>query len=428
MAKPFHENKETPNINFGIFQQELVGIVDEIKSHNSTSIFGKMGLFGGKKKIEVSHIDGSIIAQKFLDNKEVTRTVNELDKDPRNAMLRLKLVNTLMNASQDHELPDYKNLMLQAAIPVYLGDITPTILQVTIIVYQAYLTKLQNVHKQNMMAIRSTVLKNVNMGDIDVEEEAAGSGKKGKPAAAANTGVKSKEAVLTEIKVAEALLEKSRDVLANVKSKMSISLSHEEVEDVTVQGQAASSFFGGGSQGPSIQKQNMVIGKSVKAIEALKPLPILNSAGLNLARQIGRIDDKLSYPLVMEGRLHMQALRYQLLRIEAGDRNAREGMAPTFNQTVVAYRKAMKLVSKVSPKKADLPVLTEFANLTYYGFVHRDLMRLTVDGVKSLLKLGQGAVDAAVLINPQFTSLQGRLQNAKHQLDGDGGAVRAKMR
>jgi len=144
----------------------------------------------------------------------------------------------------------------------------------------------------------------------------------------------------------------------------------------------------------------------------------LQGAGLDLAQQLGRIDNKLTYPLVMEGRIHMQALKYQLLRVESGDRSARENMAPVYNLAVVAYRKALKLTSKKTPKKADLPVLTEFGNITYYGFIHRDTMRFTEEGIKTLVKLGKDSVDAAVNIDDSFVPLQKRLETSLNQLTG----------
>ena len=54
----------------------------------------------------------------------------------------------------------------------------------------------------------------------------------------------------------------------------------------------------------------------------------------------------------------MQVLKYELLRIESGDATSRENMANVYNLAIVAYRKALKLTSKTTPKKADLPVLT----------------------------------------------------------------------
>ena len=395
------ENQKTPNVNFINFQRQLRGIIKDIKEHKKK--VGLKKLFGSKH--ENMHVNGSILLKDAPDNKEIVKYVKQLDKEPSNVESRLMLVNAVLAASKDHPLSAHLNLMLQAAIPIYLGDINPTILQIVVHTYRSYLERLGNIHKQNMMAIKSTVLKNVNMSGIDVSDEDT-----------EDTHVRDGESIKTEIQIAESLIENCEPVIQSIKTKMTSSLSHEEIEELTAEGKASSSFFGGGEEKVNPNKQNMIIGKAVQAIEMLKQIPLLQGAGLDLAKQLGRIDSKLTYPLVMEGRIQMQALKYQLLRIESGDRTARENMAPVYNLAIVAYRKALKLTSKSTPKKADLPVLTEFGNVTHYGYIHRDLMRFTEEGVKTLVKLGKDSVDAAVTVDDSFVPLQKRLENSLTQL------------
>ena len=395
------ENQKTPNVNFINFQRQLRGIIKDIKEHKKK--VGLKKLFGSKH--ENMHVNGSILLKEAPDNKEIVKYVKQLDKEPSNVESRLMLVNAVLAASKDHPLSAHLNLMLQAAIPIYLGDINPTILQIVVHTYRSYLERLGNIHKQNMMAIKSTVLKNVNMSGIDVSDEDL-----------EDTHVRDGESIKTEIQIAESLIENCEPVIQSIKTKMTSSLSHEEIEELTAEGKASSSFFGGGEEKVNPNKQNMIIGKAVQAIEMLKQIPLLQGAGLDLAKQLGRIDSKLTYPLVMEGRIQMQALKYQLLRIESGDRTARENMAPVYNLAIVAYRKALKLTSKSTPKKADLPVLTEFGNVTHYGYIHRDLMRFTEEGVKTLVKLGKDSVDAAVTVDDSFVPLQKRLESSLTQL------------
>ncbi len=395
------ENQKTPNVNFINFQRQLRGIIKDIKEHKKK--VGLKKLFGSKH--ENMHVNGSVLLKDAPDNKEIVKYVKQLDKEPSNVESRLMLVNAVLAASKDHPLSAHLNLMLQAAIPIYLGDINPTILQIVVHTYRSYLERLGNIHKQNMMAIKSTVLKNVNMSGIDVSDEDL-----------EDTHVRDGESIKTEIQIAESLIENCEPVIQSIKTKMTSSLSHEEIEELTAEGKASSSFFGGGEEKVNPNKQNMIIGKAVQAIEMLKQIPLLQGAGLDLAKQLGRIDSKLTYPLVMEGRIQMQALKYQLLRIESGDRTARENMAPVYNLAIVAYRKALKLTSKSTPKKADLPVLTEFGNITHYGYIHRDLMRFTEEGVKTLVKLGKDAVDAAVTVDDSFVPLQKRLESSLTQL------------
>ena len=401
-AKEPKENPKTPNVNFISFQGILREIIKDIKHHNKKE--GLKKFFGSKN--ENPHVDGSILLKDAPDNKEVVKYVKQLDKEPTNAETRLHLVNAVMAAKKDHGLSSQLNLMLQAAIPIYLGDITPTILQIVVHSYRSYLERLGNIHKQNMMAIKSTALKNVNMSMIDVNDSDA-----------EDTHVKDGESVQTEIRIAESLVENCEPVIQSIQTKMNSTLSHEEIEELTAEGKASSSFFGGSAEKTNPNKQNMIIGKAVQAIEMLKQIPLLQGAGLDLAKQLGRIDNKLTYPLVMEGRIQMQILKYELLRIESGDATSRENMANVYNLAIVAYRKALKLTSKTTPKKADLPVLTEFGNVTHYGFIHRDLMRFTKEGVTNLVKLGKETVDAAVTIDESFVPLQKRLESSLNQLN-----------
>jgi hypothetical protein len=412
-AKEAKENPKTPNVNFISFQRQLRGIIKDIKEHNKKA--GLKKLFGSKH--ENMHVDGSILLQEAPDNKEISKYVKQLDKEPNNVESRLMLVNAVLAAKKDHPLSAHLNLMLQAAIPIYLGDINPTILQIVVHTYRSYLERLGNIHKQNMMAIKSTALKNVNMSGIDVSDEDL-----------EDTHVRDGESIKTEIQIAESLIENCEPVIQSIKTKMTSTLSHEEIEELTAEGKASSSFFGGGEEKANPNKQNMIIGKAVQAIEMLKQIPLLQGAGLDLAKQLGRIDSKLTYPLVMEGRIQMQALKYQLLRIESGDRTARENMAPVYNLAIVAYRKALKLTSKTTPKKADLPVLTEFGNITHYGYIHRDLMRFTQEGVKTLVKLGKDSVDAAVTVDDSFVPLQKRLESSLTQLGENEGQAHHSVR
>ena len=397
------ENPNTPNVNFIGFQKQLREIIKDIKQSNKKT--GLKKIFGGKKQ-ENPHVDGSILQSEAPNNKEVSKLIKQLDSDPTAPLARLRLVNVVLGVRKDHQLQTHLDMMLQASIPIYLGDISPTFLQAVVHAYRSYLERLANLHKHKMMAIKSEELKNVNMRGIEVDGEFTED-------AHVNSIVYAK----TEIKIAEALIDNCETIINRVKTKMTLSLSNEEIEELTSKEKTPSSFFSGESEKVNPNKQNMIISKAVQAIEMLKQVPLLHGAGLDLAQQLGQIDNKLTYPLVMEGRIQMQTLKYQFLRNDSGDRSARENMALIFNLAVVAYRKALKLTSKTSPKKSDLPVLTEFGNLTHYGFIHRDLMRFTEDGVMNLVKLGKDSVDAAVTVDESFVPLQKRLESSLAQLN-----------
>ena len=82
----------------------------------------------------------------------------------------MRLVNIMMANHKHIHLDDMLNLMLQASIPIYLGDISPNFLQLVVFTYRAYLERLTNTHKHQMMSIRSDQVKHVNMSGIDMSD------------------------------------------------------------------------------------------------------------------------------------------------------------------------------------------------------------------------------------------------------------------
>ena len=403
-ASELKENPKTPNINFIGFQKQITNIIKDIQDHHKKHRLHKFV----SNKSENPHVDGRILQSLAPENKEVVKLIKNLDKEPGNPLARLRLVKIVMADHKDIHLDDLLKLMLQASIPIYLGDISPTFLQLVIFTYRAYLERLANTHKHKMMAIRSDQLKHVNMSGIDMSDHGYDD---------EDSHVSDIVSAKTEIQVAESLINECETILLNIKSRMTSSLSSEEIDELITGTQSTSSFFGFSQEKISSPKQNMIISKAIKAIDLLKQIPLLQGAGLELAKQLGRVDNKLTYPLVMEGRIQMQALKFIQMRVENGDRTARENMAHVFNRAVVAYRKSLKLISKSSPKKADLPVLTEFGNLTHYGFMHRDLMRFTEDGIRALVLLGKESLDTAVTIDDSFEPLQKRLEVSLLQLN-----------
>ena len=404
------ENSKTPNINFFGFQKQITKIAKDIQNHQKKHSLHKFV----SSKSDNPHVDGSILKSLAPENKEVAKLIKNLDKDPGNSLERMRLVNIMMANHKHIHLDDMLKLMLQSSIPIYLGDISPNFLQLVVLTYRVYLERLTNTHKHQMMSIRSDSLKNVNMSGIDMSDHEFDDD---------NPHVSDVESAKTEIQVAESLIDDCETILFNIKSRMKSSLSSEEINELITGTKTTSSFFGFSQEKVSSTKQNLIISKAVNAIDMLKQIPLLQAAGIELAKKLGKVDNKLTYPLVMEGSIQMQALKYQQMRVENGDRTARQNLAPVFNRAVVAYRKALKLVPKSAPKKADLAVLTEFGNLTHYGFVHRDLMKFTEDGIRSLVVLGKESLDTAVTIDDSFEPLQKRLEVSLLQLNETGEQV-----
>ena len=103
------------------------------------------------------HVNGSVIAEAVPDNKEAAKLVDKLHKEPSDSVSRLQLVNTVMGASSAHSLATNRDMMLQAAIPIYLGDVTQTYLMVVVHAYKNYHEKLMNLHKQKSVRVLKTI-------------------------------------------------------------------------------------------------------------------------------------------------------------------------------------------------------------------------------------------------------------------------------
>ena len=286
------ENSKTPNINFFGFQKQITKIAKDIQNHQKKHSLHKFV----SSKSDNPHVDGSILQSLAPENKEVAKLIKNLDKDPGNPLARMRLVNIVMADHKHIHLDDMLKLMLQSSIPIYLGDIGPTFLQLVIFTYRAYLERLTNTHKHQMMSIRSASLKNVNMTGIDMSDHEFDD---------EDSHVKDVESAKTEIQVAESLIDDCETILFNIKSRMKSSLSSEEINELISGTKTTSSFFGFSQEKVSSTKQNLIISKAVNAIDMLKQIPLLQAAGIELAKKLGKVDNKLTYPLVMEGRIQM---------------------------------------------------------------------------------------------------------------------------
>ena len=253
------ENSKTPNINFFGFQKQITKIAKDIQNHQKKHRFVS-------SKSGNSHVDGRILQALAPENKDVVKLIKNLDKDPGNSLERMRLVNIVMANHKHIHLDDMLKLMLQSSIPIYLGDISPTFLQLVVFTYRVYLERLTNTHKHKMMAIKSDQLKNVNMSGIDMSDHEFDDD---------NPHVSDVNSAKTEIQVAESLIDDCETILFNIKSRMKSSLSSEEINELITGTKTTSSFFGFSQEKVSSTKQNLIISKAVNAIDMLKQIPLL---------------------------------------------------------------------------------------------------------------------------------------------------------
>ena len=114
----------------------------------------------------------------------------------------------------------------------------------------------------------------------------------------------------------------------------------------------------------------------------------------------------------MEARLHMQALRFLSLRVLMDDSSSRPAMTPTFNKAIVAYHKALKRSSFANPKRGDITILAEFAQVSFYAYQHRKMLNLANHGVLKILEMGKKSLDALVPNNRVYLGQQKQIMKA----------------
>ena len=349
-----------------------------------------------------THVDASIIGNK-ADNAEISALVSKIASDPVSSAARVKMVRSVMHDKRDFPLSFYRNLLIQAALTIYLGNITPATLQIAGQTYRLYLEKIITTHKKNLLVVHSKQLKNVNLDVISVKDLI-------KVDEENEEDIDENEAmVIQEIKITLKLLEYTDSLDEDTRGSITMSMQMDELDELTSK-HRVKSLFGGADSAKN--KHTLVVRKTLAALEVMKRIPVLHPIGLKIVAKLQVIDSKLPLPYLMEARLHMQALRILTLRVVMRDLTARPSMTPTFNKAIVAYHKALKRSSFTNPKRGDITVLSEFAQIAYYAYEQRKMLSLANHGVLKILEMGKKAVDVLAPRNRAYLNQQKQIQVA----------------
>ncbi len=349
-----------------------------------------------------THVDASIIGNK-ADNAEISALVSKIASDPVSSVARVKMVRSVMHDKRDFPLSFYRNLLIQAALTIYLGNITPATLQIAGQTYRLYLEKIITTHKKNLLVVHSKQLKNVNLDVISVKDLI-------KVDEENEEDIDEDEAmVIQEIKITLKLLEYTDSLDEDTRGSITMSMQMDELDELTSK-HRVKSLFGGADSAKN--KHTLVVRKTLAALEVMKRIPVLHPIGLKIVAKLQVIDSKLPLPYLMEARLHMQALRILTLRVVMRDLTARPSMTPTFNKAIVAYHKALKRSSFTNPKRGDITVLSEFAQIAYYAYEQRKMLSLANHGVLKILEMGKKAVDVLAPRNRAYLNQQKQIQAA----------------
>ena len=395
-----------PALDFVKIEKEIIRTTEEVKKLSGASFIIKM-----RKKIlpsdsdeKGSHLDASIIGN-LVKTSSVSSIVSKIGSSPKLSLERVKLVRAVMlDDKGDSPLSLYRNLMIQAALTIYLGDITPATLQITGQTYRLYLEKIISTHKKNLLVVQSKQLKNVNLDVISVNDLISKDEEE---------ELQEHELVaIQEMKLTLKLLEYAESLDEDTRGSITMSMHLDELDALFSKKKVRGLFGGGGNSDTVKNKHLLVVRKTLAAVEVMKRIPILHPIGMKVVSKLQSFDNKLAIPYLMEARLHMQALRFLSLRVLMDDYSARPAMTPTFNKAIVAYHKSLKRSSFTNPKRGDITVLAEFAQVSFYAYQHRKMLNLANHGVLKILEMGKKSLDALVPSNRVYLGQQKQIMKA----------------
>ena len=394
-----------PSLDFKKIQRQILKATDDVKKLSNSSFMLKMRktILSSDSDTKGTHVDASIIGNQ-ANNAEISSLVSKIASDPFSTAARVKLVRSVIHDKRDFPLSFYRNLLIQAAITIYLGHITPATLQIAGQTYRLYLDKIISTHKKNLLVVQSKQLKNVNLDIISIKDLIKADEEDEEKDIDENEAM-----VIQEIKITLKLLEYTDSLDEDTRGSITMSMQMDELDELTSK-HRVKSLFGGADSAKN--KHTLVVRKTLAALEVMKRIPVLHPIGLKIVGKLQVIDSKLPLPYLMEARLHMQVLRILTLRVVMRDLTARSSMTPTFNKAIVAYHKALKRSSFTNPKRGDITVLSEFAQIAYYAYEQRKMLSLANHGVLKILEMGKKAVDALVPGNRAYLNQQKQIQVA----------------
>lgn len=393
--------KPIPNLNFVKIQRQVIQAAEEVKKLRNFSFMMKMRktILATDSSDKGTHIDGSIIGIQ-IKSKAVSSLVSKISSDLTSSAARVKLVRTVMQDKRDFPLSLYRNLMIQAALTIYLGDITPATLQIAGQTYRLYLEKIISTHKKGLLVVQSKQLKNVNLDVISVKDLIKMEEDEEREID------ENEKLVIQEIKITLKLLEYIDSLDEDTRDSITMTIHLDELNDLSSKHRVNSLFAVSESTESTKNKHMLIVRKTLVALEVIKRIPVLHPIGLKIIAKLQEIDSKLPLPYLIEARFHMQALRILTLRIVMKEFSARPSLTPTFNKAIVAYHKALKRALLSNPKRTDIIVLSEFAQVSYYAYERRKILNLANHGVLKILEMGKKAVDVLAPSNRVYIKQQ----------------------
>tara|TARA_B100000959_G_scaffold284017_1_gene354441 strand:- start:1466 stop:2764 length:1299 start_codon:yes stop_codon:yes gene_type:complete len=399
--KPFLDH-----LQFGQIQQELIMITEEIRKQHELSVVDRLKDLIFQEEDEdprfQEHVDGSSLSKK-LGTRESNQLSSDLRSNPASLPKRVELVRLILNSKPALNMKDYRNLLLQSCLPIYIGHITPYHLQLCGQVFRLYLKKVIQFSKKKMLTVRSKQLGGLNVNRISMHDLLK----------SVQEGEESEDSqLISEIKYAHYLLDHSKDLIKLMRSRITIPVDLCELNEHIPEVAEQRKFLGNILSGRVIpDKKAMLSRKVVAVLDVMKEIYPLHAISLRITQRMQEIEDKMPQAFMMEGRIRMEALKLSILKMRSGDVSSRTGLRPSFSQILDTYRKALKRASVRNPQPQDIPVLSEFVQMTLFAQTHRILLEIDLGRMRQLLEASQKACHALVRADGHYRLLQERLNN-----------------
>ena len=404
---PRKKNKSSvDHLHFGLIQQELIMITEEIRKQHQLSVMDRLKDLIFQEEEEdpqfQDQVDGSVLSKK-LGTRDASQISSDLKSNPASLPKRVQLVRMVLNSKAALNMKDYRNLLLQACLPIYIGHITPLHLQLCGQVYRLYLKKVVQFSKKKMLTVRSKQLGGLNVNRISMQDLLK----------SVQDGEESEDSqLISEIKYAHYLLDHSKDLIKLMRSRITIPVDLSELNEYRPEVAEALKFLGDIHSGRVIPDKHAMLSRKIVAIlDVMKEIYPLHAISLKISHRMQAIEDKMPQAFMMEGRIRMEALKLLILKMRSGDASSRAGLKPGFKQILESYKKALKRASVRNPQSQDIPVLSEFVQMTLFAQTHRILLEIELGRMRQLLEAAQKACHALVRADGHHHLLQERLNS-----------------
>ncbi|MEC9171796.1 MAG: hypothetical protein VYC97_04265, partial [SAR324 cluster bacterium] len=337
-------------------------ITEEIRKQHQLSVMDRLKDLIFQEEEEdpqfQDQVDGSVLSKK-LGTRDASQISSDLKSNPASLPKRVQLVRMVLNSKAALNMKDYRNLLLQACLPIYIGHITPLHLQLCGQVYRLYLKKVVQFSKKKMLTVRSKQLGGLNVNRISMQDLLK----------SVQDGEESEDSqLISEIKYAHYLLDHSKDLIKLMRSRITIPVDLSELNEYSPEVAEALKFLGDIHSGRVIPDKHAMLSRKIVAIlDVMKEIYPLHAISLKISHRMQAIEDKMPQAFMMEGRIRMEALKLLILKMRSGDASSKAGLKPGFKQILESYKKALKRASVRNPQSQDIPVLSEFVQMTLFA-------------------------------------------------------------